>query len=271
MPFIDLNDRSTYYEDYGQGPLVILLHHGFGSCEIWRGILPHLVNSGYRVVMYDRRGYGRSHEGENFREFYLSEGFRPAMVDELAALVQAMGLSDFHLAGQCEGGVVALDYAMRFPAQVKSLVVASTMCYSTVDLRTFNREKFPVAFADLDEKIKRKIIAWHGRDDAERRFELFRYLGGAYGIGAFDLRPSLPAIAQPTLIIYPDRSALFEVEQAVAFYRGLPNAELAVIPRCGHNTYEQKPQDYLRLLKEFLNRREHGEEATKSFIMTCAG
>ncbi|MFZ5586014.1 MAG: alpha/beta fold hydrolase [Thermodesulfobacteriota bacterium] len=271
MPFIALRGQQAYYEDYGQGPLVILLHHGFGSCEMWRGILPHLATAGYRVVMYDRRGYGRSHEGGDYRDFYLSEGFRPAMVDELAALAAALDLPEFHLVGQCEGGVLALDYAARFPGQVKSLVVASTLCHHNGDIRAFNLQKFPVAFADLDEKIRRKMIAWHGEANAERRFELFRYMGGAYGTGQFDLRPMLPGIGQPTLIIYPDRSALFEVEQAVDFYRGLPNAELAVMPKCGHNTYEQKPQEYLRLVQDFLGRQERGEESAKSFIMTCAG
>ncbi|MFH1035644.1 MAG: alpha/beta hydrolase [Pseudomonadota bacterium] len=271
MPLIDLRGQATYYEDYGQGPVVILLHHGFASCEMWRGILPHLVTSGHRVVMYDRRGYGRSHEGEDFREFYLSERFRLAMVDELAALASALELPAFHLVGQCEGGVLALDYAARHPEQVKSLVVASTWCHSNGQVRAFNLEKFSTAFPALDEKIRRKMIAWHGEANAERRFELFRYMGGAYGTSEFDLRPMLPGISQPSLIIYPDRSALFEVEQAVAFYRGLPNAELAVLPKCGHNTYEQKPQDYLRLVQDFLGRQERGEDAGKAFVMTCAG
>ncbi len=50
---------------------MILLHHGFGSCEMWRGILPHLVTSGYRVVMYGRRGYGRRHEGEDSTKTFI--------------------------------------------------------------------------------------------------------------------------------------------------------------------------------------------------------
>jgi pimeloyl-ACP methyl ester carboxylesterase len=272
MPFVQLNGIKSYYEDYGQGPAVVLLHHGFGSSEMWRGVLPTLVGAGFRAVMYDRRGYGQSGQGDNFREFFLSDRFRPEMVQGLAALARELGLESFHLVGQCEGGVLALDYALRFPQQVKSLVVASTMCHSSgASLLDFNKEKFPLGWDELDDKVRKKMIGWQGAERAQECYELFSYLGGAYGTGIFDLRPMLPAIEQPSLILYPDRSALFEVEQAVDFYRSLPNAELAVIPKCGHNSYENKPQEYLRLLMNFLHRQEHGEEPGFSAGATCAG
>ena len=271
MPFVQLSGRQVYYEDHGQGPLVILLHHGFGSSEMWRGVLPHLATAGFRVVMYDRRGYGQSDQGPDSREFYLSERFRPAAVAELHALRAALDLGPAHLVGQCEGGVVALDYAREHPSAVKSLVTASTQCYSPGDMLAFNQAKFPTPFRELDPDIKQKMIKWHGPERAEERFELFRYLGGAYGTGVFDLRPLLPSVPQPALVLYPDRSALFEVEQAVAFYRGLPQGELAVIPACGHNSYQHRPQDYLRILLGFLHRQEHGQDFTGQVMVTCAG
>ena len=60
----------------------------------------------------------------------------------------------------------------------------------------------------------------------------------------FDLRPTLELVNCPTLVLYPDRSFLFEVEQGVAFYRHLPKGELAVLPNCGHNTYDEQPEQY---------------------------
>jgi pimeloyl-ACP methyl ester carboxylesterase len=98
-----------------------------------------------------------------------------------------------------------------------------------------------------------------------------RTRGGAYGSEFFDLRPMLPAISAPSLILYPDRSALFEVEQAVAFYRGLVRGELAIIPRCGHNTYDHKPGEYIRLVLDFLKRvEERPDIQEEDFSMTCA-
>jgi pimeloyl-ACP methyl ester carboxylesterase len=72
-------------------------------------------------------------------------------------------------------------------------------------------------------------------------------------------------------VLYPDRSFLFGVEQGVTFYRLLPRGELAVLPKCGHNTYDQKPEDYVREILAFLDRhREPGEEDGSSpLTATC--
>lgn len=272
MAWLERDGRRVYYEEHGQGPAVILLHHGFSSCEMWRGVLPHLVMAGWRVVMYDRRGYGRSDGGAGFREFYFSDEFRPAAVAELAALLAALGLEAAHLIGQCEGGVVALDAAAARPGLVKSVVTASTQCYCPLPAPQFNRQKFPLPFGELDQEVRDKMIKWQGADKAEERYELYRYQGGSYGCGEFDLRPLLPSVAAPALVLYPDRSSLFPVEQGVAMYRGLPRGELAVIPSCGHNSYEHRPQDYLRILLGFLRRQEGGEGLPRDYsFSTCAG
>ncbi|MGM0427372.1 MAG: alpha/beta fold hydrolase [Thermodesulfobacteriota bacterium] len=64
----------------------------------------------------------------------------------------------------------------------------------------------------------------------------------------------MPSVTCPTLVLYPDRSGLFEVEQGMAFYRHLPYGELAVLPMCGHNTYEQQPGEYVHVILGFLRR-----------------
>jgi pimeloyl-ACP methyl ester carboxylesterase len=90
--------------------------------------------------------------------------------------------------------------------------------------------------------------------DAELFFEQFRTFGGAYGRDTFDLRPDLSSITCPTLVLYPDRSYLFDVEQAVAMYRALPEGELAVFPNCGHNNYEHQPEAYIRIVSLFIEK-----------------
>ncbi len=270
MPFMRVNNREMYYEDHGKGETILLLHHGFASSAMWKGIYPDFVAAGYRVVMVDRRGYGRSEPGDDFDRFYVSEEFCAESVEDLAILNDQLNLEDMHVVGQCEGGVLALIFAARFRDHVKSTVVASTLCHTDRTLVEFNAEKFPKSFFELDAPIREKMLEWHGLERAESFYEMARTKGGAYGVGTFDLRPLLPAVPCRTLILYPDRSALFEVEQAIDFYRGLPNGELAIIPRCGHNTYDQRPEDYKRLVMDFLKRVESsGRGGKEDFSMTC--
>lgn len=63
MPFEKVNGLHLYYEVHGEGEVIVLLHHGFGSAKIWTGIYPQFVAQGFKVVMYDRRGFGRSEGG----------------------------------------------------------------------------------------------------------------------------------------------------------------------------------------------------------------
>lgn len=79
----------------------------------------------------------------------------------------------------------------------------------------------------------------------------------------------------PTLVLYPDRSFLFEMEQGVAFYRHLPKGELAVLPSCGHNTYDEQPEQYGSHIVNFLARHRFGDEiptiGNTVRPITCAG
>lgn len=254
MPYLELDNRKLYYEMHGQGEPLVLLHHGFGSLSMWKDFFPPFTEAGYQVLAYDRRGYGQSDPGEDFEEFYLSDSFRPQMIEDLEKLLDALGLAEVHLVAQCEGGVIGVDLAVAHPDRVRSLVLGSVQAWSLKDMLAFNQEKFSLPFAELDPDLRQKITKWHGPDWAGPLYDLARLQGGAYGSGFFDLRPQLSQVQCPTLVIFPDRSALFDVEQGVAMYRCLPRGELAVMPYCGHNIYEYRPDQYLRHILDFHKR-----------------
>lgn len=274
MPIADIDGINLYYEIQGQGEPLLLLHHGFGCTKIWDKVVPKLVEQGCKTICYDRRGFGRSDEGEAFWDFYVSDEFRAANVTELESLRHWLGFDSFNIVGQCEGGVLAVDYAAKYPERVKNIVISSTMCYSKVTLVDFNAEKFAKTFEELDPDLKEKLISWHG-DRTEEFFNQFRQFGGEYGRDFFDLRPTLASVNCPTLVLYPDRSFLFEVEQGVAFYRSLPKGELAVLPKCGHNTYDEQPEEYVSHIVNFLARHRFGDMTDglprTATPITCAG
>ena len=120
---------------------------------------------------------------------------------------------------------------------------------------------FKNSFSELEPELKDKLREWHG-DNAEHFFELFRTGGGAYGIGHFDLRPALAKVQCPSLVIYPDRSSIFDVDQGISFYKHLQRGELAVLPSCGHSTYEYRPEDYLRHVLDFFERHDPSKKAS---------
>ncbi len=269
MPFAKIKNLQIYYETHGAGEAIILLHHGFGCAKIWQNIYLRLMTQGYTVVMYDRRGYGQSDPGDDFYEFYESDRYRPESVEELVLLKEHLGIRACHLIGQCEGGVVAIDYAVKYPQEIKTLVTASTQCFSDTTMIELNALKFPKKYRDLEPEIRAKMISWHGEKNAETLYNQFGKQGGAYGVQFFDLRPILPLVTCPSLVLYPDRSSIFAVEQAVAFYRHLSKGELAVFPKCGHNTYEQRPLEYTQTILDFIKRNTTGGDLKTKPAMTC--
>lgn len=273
MPFANINGIKVYYESHGEDNekgTILLLHHGFGCVKTWEEISPRLVDEGYQVIMYDRRGYGRSEKGPGYMDFYVSDRFRPEGVEEMHVLMNFFGIERFHVVGQCEGGVVGVDYVARFPHRVQTMVIASTQFFSEIPMTEVNSRAFPKTFRDLEPELKTKLVEWHG-EEAEPFFDQFRQFGGSYGTDVFDLRPALSAVACPSLVLYPDRSSIFDVEQGVAMYRQLPKGELAVLPACGHNTYQYRPEDYVRIVLDFLRRHDkEGEEMPAEMIgMSC--
>jgi pimeloyl-ACP methyl ester carboxylesterase len=171
--------------------------------------------------------------------------------------------------GQCEGGVVAADYAAKFPDQIRSVVTSSTQCFSEIPMTELNSVKFTKTFSELDPELREKFSDWHGEKDAESLFNQFRLFGGAYGKDYFDLRNTLRSVTCPGLVIYPDRSFIFDVEQGVAFYKHLLCGELMVLPNCGHNTYEERPGEYTRAILDFHARLKSPSPRRKARI-TCA-
>lgn len=164
MPFVSIKKIKVYYEVQGDGDTIVLLHHGFGSTKIWKGIYPSLVEKGYRVIMYERRGYGRSEKGTDFEEFYVSDRFCLESVQELATLREMLNFDSFHIIGQCEGGVIGIEYAVKYPNQMKTIVISSTQCFSKIPMVELNKSAFPKIFQDLEPEVKEKLISWHGME-----------------------------------------------------------------------------------------------------------
>lgn len=259
MPEVNIDGVDIFYEIHGQGEPLVLLHHGTGSVRMWKGLIPGFA-AGYKVILYDRRGFGRSGRGENFRDYYRSDRYVRNSVSELSSLLDYLGIQDrVCLLCQCEGGVTGFHFAAENPGRVKAVAISSTMCCSRAGAakppQSPDTKTLP-SFETAQPEFRDKLIYWQGEARAREFFTLFVEGGGAYGTGqgTFDLRDILKDVRCPALVLYPDRSRLFDVEQAVMMYRALPEGELAVLPNCGHNTYEHQPEEYQRIILSFFAR-----------------
>jgi pimeloyl-ACP methyl ester carboxylesterase len=112
--------RLWFTDTGGNGEPVVLLHANTGTSEIWEPQIDAFSKAGYRVVAFDRRGWGRSQPDPG-------TGLQPGHVaDDLHALAEYLALARFHLVGVAGGGFVALDYAAWHPDRLSSLIVGAS-------------------------------------------------------------------------------------------------------------------------------------------------
>jgi pimeloyl-ACP methyl ester carboxylesterase len=115
--YADVNGINLYYETYGAGRPMILLHGGLGSGEMFGPILPTLADH-HQVIVVDLQGHGRTGDIDRPLDVRL-------MADDIAALVDHLGLQKPDVVGYSLGGGVAFQVAIKYPEKVGRLVSAS--------------------------------------------------------------------------------------------------------------------------------------------------
>jgi pimeloyl-ACP methyl ester carboxylesterase len=115
--YAEVNGMNLYYESHGAGRPLILLHGGLGSGEMFDPILPALSER-HRVITVDLQGHGRTADIDRPIDIRL-------MADDIAALIDHLGLQKPDLVGYSLGGGVAFFTAVKYPQKVGRLVVAS--------------------------------------------------------------------------------------------------------------------------------------------------
>jgi len=113
----EVNGINLYYETYGAGRPMILLHGGLGSGEMFAPVLPALTDH-HQVVVVDLQGHGRTADIDRPLDVRL-------MADDIAALIDDLGLHKPDVVGYSLGGGVAFQVAIRHPDRVGRLVAAS--------------------------------------------------------------------------------------------------------------------------------------------------
>src|SRR5260221_2416607 len=115
--YAEVNGINLYYETHGSGRPLILLHGGLGSGEMFGPVLPQLSER-HQVIAVDLQGHGRTADIDRPLDIRL-------MADDIAALIDHLGLDQPDVVGYSLGGGVALQTAVKYPAKIGRLAVAS--------------------------------------------------------------------------------------------------------------------------------------------------
>jgi pimeloyl-ACP methyl ester carboxylesterase len=227
MPTIDLEGFQLHYEMRGDGEPLLLLHGGMGIGDDWRYIFPS-DPPGYRVVVPDLRGHGRSTtppEPFTFR----------ACADDVRGLLEHLNIGRVKAIGMSLGAKTLLHLATTDPHRVDAMVMVSATPRFPDPLRAAAARFTRAALAGLPAAEREALRARHvhGDEQIARLYDMTRSFATSYDDMAFTAI-RLGTITARTLIVHGDRDPLYPAELAVELYRGIPGSALWIVPNGGH-------------------------------------
>ena len=242
---IHVNGIDLHYVDRGKGQPLLLVH-GFGGCGGGGqlGSIADALAQNYRLIIPDLRGHGWSTgAASSFTTLNASE--------DIAALLNSLGLRRVPAIGVSAGGMVLLHLATREPDRISSMVLVGTAHRIPEQARAIARGITMGRARELWQSC-----AVRGENQMRGLVDRFRSL---FGTSTEDVNFSaarLSTIRARTLIVQGDRDRFFPVEIPFEMYRGIPNSELWIVPGGDHNPiWGDRQPEFLRITREFLNRQ----------------
>ena len=258
MPKVKTNNVETYYEIHGDGAPLVLIP-GLGAChKLWQPQIEPFSRH-FRVIVYDVRGHG---ESSGHDEKYSVRLF----ASDLKALLDSLGIEKAHVCGLSLGGLIAQQFAIDYPTVVDKLVLAGTFCHTPVwgklvlpFLKFINRivltsvgmERYAkiVAKGIFKKKEQEELRDFYVREVAKiSKKELYKVIDATY---SFDSLNVLKDIRSSTLILNAEGEK-HERKQAEIMHREIRDSRKALILDAFHATNLEKPEEFNRLVVEFL-------------------
>ena len=221
---IDVNGFKLFFETRGGGEPLLLLHGGTGIGADWNLVFTAGDPAGFRVIVPDLRGHGRSTNPGAFT-------FREAAAD-MFALLDHLGLARVKAIGMSLGAKTLLHMATQQPNRIEAMVMVSATPYFPAPARAAMAQLSTDAFSPADWTTQRQRHV-HGDDQIRMLFDQMRALKDSHDDMAFT-PPLLATITARTLIVHGDRDPLYPVELALEMYRAIPASALWVVPNGGH-------------------------------------
>ncbi len=220
---IETNGVQIYFEEHGEGEVLLLLHGFTGSHETWDLYVEEL-SADYRLIIPDLRGHGRSTNPSDVFTHKLS-------AQDMFGLMDALNIERFKAIGHSSGGMTLTHMATMDTTRIISMILISSTSFFPEECRAFQRQ----AHYETQEHWVKAMEKVHpgGEEQIRKLLAQFRNMAETYDDMNFT-PPYLRSIKSETLIVHGDRDSVFPVDIPVLSYKSIPNSYLWIIPNDGH-------------------------------------
>lgn len=264
---IQVNDVLLAYDDHGIGLPVIFLHAFPLNRHMWEGeMLALLADQRYRLISLDWRGFGESELLPSPRQPTIST--MPLLANDVAGLMELLGIEKAVLCGLSMGGYVAFAFARAYPERLSGLILADTRPGEDSPEARVQREQVARlaesqrngAIADLQLP---RLISDYTRQQypqVETRVRQLIDVATPYGIAAAargmalraDSSDLLATIGCPALVLTGEADALISPQLSQEYAARIPGAHYITIPYAGHLSNLEQPAVFIQAIRQFL-------------------
>lgn len=225
--FANVNGIRLYYEIYGSGAPLLVLHGNGGSIES-AGVFYNELMKKYKVIAVDSRAQGKSTDTE-----------APLTYDQMAsdvnALLEELKIDSAYIWGQSDGAILGLLLAKDYPSKVKKVVAFGS------NIQQDSLALFPWAITAMEKLVK------ESKDPVERKLNqlMLDYPKIPY--------TDLASIKAPVLVVAGDRDVI-RPEHSLKIFQHIPNSQMCIIPGATHGAAWEKHALFLQIIEDFFDK-----------------
>jgi pimeloyl-ACP methyl ester carboxylesterase len=240
--YVEHDGARIWYASYGSGWPVILLHGGLGHSGNWSYQVPALVGNGYRAVLIDSRGHGRSTRDERPFRYEL-------MASDVLAVMDALQLDKASLVGWSDGATIALILGMTAPARVAAVY------YFACDM-----DPNGVKEITWPNPILERCLGRHAKDYARLSATPGQFKAFFEAVNLMmRTQPNysmhdFAQISVPVAIAHSEHDEFIKREQSENLARSIPNAEFVDLRGVSHFAPLQRPELFNKAMLAFLGK-----------------
>lgn len=227
--YFNHNGVKVYYEVYGEGKPLVLLHGNGGSIRSRANMLPEL-SAHYKVIAFDARCHGKTDCPTGYLTY-------EQIASDVNAVLDNLKLDSVYVWGHSDGGILGLLLAIHYPKKVKKILASGP------NLRPDTTAIDP-ALTPVIDKMWKVVMK---RDSAS--VKQFKLLVDQPHITATQLK----TIKADILIMGGDRDAIRN-EHLVEMFKAIPGAELCILPATTHFVYQDRPKWFMEIMYDFFDK-----------------
>lgn len=242
--YISVKGTKMYYESYGTGTPLLLLHGGLSTISGFKNVIPELSKY-FRVIAIDAPGQGRSEQADSV-SFQLMASYYSEIIDQ-------MKLDSVYVYGYSVGGISALHLASDRPDKVKMVIA-----HAAVSKLSGYNEGF-AGTNEMTPEIIEQYAQWWLEGHLKRTPQKGKWrkfindFRGMWYPHTFISDEKLRAIGSKVLVIQGDQD-LVKVESAIEIHKQIKESQLCILPASTHFVLEENPRLLLDVIRPFLLR-----------------